>query len=159
MSKLLHKWISLFSVSVLWGSHDTPSMLWMCKCGLVWGGGHNTPKERDQNCLLTSAPQSIALVCPTCFRPLSFRMDSSLWLYEGHLGVTVWGVSPNSAFCGSCSKPVIFLQRLHIYLLHWTRFQVTLWGGAYCHQQCFACGMACWEVVICLTWERGKCGP
>lgn len=62
-------------------------------------------------------------LCYTIHRPclshllLSPFFQGGLLPSEGHLGVTVWGVSPNSALCVSCPKSVTFLQRLHIYLL------------------------------------------
>lgn len=114
-SKLLHNWISLFSVSVLWGYHETPIMSWMCKCGLAWGGRCSTVRReiRPVYWLLLHDPSPL-FVPPAS---VSFLSGWTLPFWpEGYLGFTVWGVSPNSALCVSCPKPVLPFYKGFIFI-------------------------------------------
>lgn len=114
--QLLHNWISSFSMSVLWGYHDTPSRSWMCKCGLVWGRGHNTVRREIKTVYWPLLHDPLPLFVPSASVPFPSGWTPPFWLHEGHLGVSVWGVLPNSALCVSCPKPELSFYKGFIFI-------------------------------------------
>lgn len=113
----------------------------------VWRvGGRQHRKERDQNCVLTSAPQSLPLVFP----PASVPFQDGLLPSDSMRGI--WG-SPSGMFL--LILPFVFPAQSLCHLstkasyLFVALIQVP---GTLCgHLQCFACGVASWEVATCLT--------
>lgn len=90
--------------------HECVSAVW---CG---AGGHNTVRREIKTVYWPLLLDPLPLFVPSASVPFLSGWTPPFWLHEGHLGVTVWGVPPNSALCVSYPKPELSFYKGFIFV-------------------------------------------